>query len=111
MALALTLAVLECEDDEEEALRYSGCATGFRDTSRIASSSPLMWREIIENNQAAVVEAARKCEHIYHEIISAIENGDFDRFEALFARGKFLRDQWMDYKMQQKIQREAVYNK
>ena len=98
MALALTLAVLECDSDDEEALRYSGCATGFRDTSRIASSSPVMWREIIENNQAAVVEAARKCENIYHEIVTSIESGDFDRFEALFARGKELRDQWICYK-------------
>ncbi len=98
LALSLTLAVLDCSSDEETALRYSGCATGFRDTSRIASSSPVMWREIIENNQLAVVDAARKCEKIYHEIVSAIEQGDFDRFEALFSRGKKLRDQWICYK-------------
>ena len=105
LALALTLSVLDCHSAEEEALRYNGCATGFRDTSRIASSSPVMWREIIENNQSAVVAAARKCEHIYHEIVSSIEDGDFDRFEELFARGKFLRDKWMDYK---KAQREKL---
>ena len=105
LALALTLSVLECNDSEEAALRYSGCATGFRDTSRIASSSPVMWREIIENNQPAVVEAARKCERIYHEIVTAIENGEFDRFEALFARGKELRDNWMNYKTLQKQRR------
>ncbi len=105
LALALTLSVLDCHDSEEEALRYNGCATGFRDTSRIVSSSPVMWREIIENNQSAVVAAARKCEHIYHEIVSSIEAGDFDRFEQLFARGKLLRDKWMDYK---KAQREQL---
>ncbi len=105
LALALTLSVLDCRSAEEESLRYNGCATGFRDTSRIASSSPVMWREIIENNQSAVVAAARKCEHIYHEIVSSIESGDFDRFEELFARGKFLRDKWMDYK---KAQREKL---
>lgn len=105
LALALTLSVLDCEDDTEEALRYSGCATGFRDTSRIASSSPVMWREIIENNQSAVVAAARKCENIYHEIVSSIEEGDFDHFEKLFARGKELRDKWMQYKHHQKSSR------
>jgi len=98
LALALTLSVLDCKSEAESALRYSGCATGFRDTSRIASSSPVMWREIIENNQAAVVAAARKCENIYHEIVTSIESGDFDRFEALFARGKELRDNWIKYK-------------
>ncbi|MBR7144349.1 MAG: prephenate dehydrogenase [Lentisphaeria bacterium] len=106
LALALTLSVLDCNSQEEEALRYNGCATGFRDTSRIVSSSPVMWREIIENNQSAVVAAARKCEHIYHEIVSSIEEGDFDRFEMLFGRGKFLRDKWMDYKKAQRDQLE-----
>jgi len=106
LALALTLAVLDCDSSEEEALRYSGCATGFRDTSRIASSSPLMWREIIENNQPAVVAAAQKCGHIYQEIVDSIAQSDFDRFEELFARGKFLRDKWMDYKQSQKSCRE-----
>ncbi|MBR2356840.1 MAG: prephenate dehydrogenase [Lentisphaeria bacterium] len=104
LALALTLSVLDCSSKAEEALRYTGCATGFRDTSRIVSSSPVMWREIIENNQPAVVAAARKCEKIYHEIVSSIEDGDFDRFEELFARGKVLRDNWMAYKQEQKAQ-------
>ena len=63
-----------------------------------------MWREIIENNQPAVVAAARKCENIYHEIVSSIEAGDFDRFEALFARGKKLRDNWIKYKESNKRQ-------
>ncbi|MDD3119523.1 MAG: prephenate dehydrogenase/arogenate dehydrogenase family protein, partial [Victivallales bacterium] len=43
LALSLTEAVLDCRE-ELRPLRYSGCATGFRDTSRIASSSPKMWR-------------------------------------------------------------------
>ena len=107
LALALTLSVLDCNSAEEEALRYNGCATGFRDTSRIVSSSPVMWREIIENNQSAVVAAARKCEHIYHEIVSSIEEGNFDYFEQLFARGKELRDKWMDYKQAQRNQRRS----
>jgi len=98
LALALTLTVLDCDDPEEEALRYSGCATGFRDTSRIASSSPTMWREIIANNQPAVLDAARGFEKIYRQLIQTIADGDFDAFEAQFARGKALRNAWMAYK-------------
>ncbi len=104
LALALTLTVLDCDDPAEEMLRYSGCATGFRDTSRIASSSPEMWREIIENNQPAVLDAARRCEAVYHEIIQTIADGDFARFEALFARGKQLRDDWLAYKAAQRLE-------
>lgn len=98
LALALTLTVLDCDNPEEEALRYSGCATGFRDTSRIASSSPAMWREIVENNRTAVLDAGRRFERIYAEVMQTIAAGDFDAFEAMFARGKELRDAWMKYK-------------
>ncbi len=102
LASALTATVLECDTPEELSLRYSGCATGFRDTSRIASSSPAMWREIIEHNVPAVLDAARRFETRFRNLIDIIETGDFDRFEAEFARGKELRDGWIDYKKQMK---------
>ena len=97
LALSLTEAVLDC-DEELRPLRYSGCATGFRDTSRIASSSPKMWREIIENNQTAVLDTMREFERRWHHLRTIIETGDFDAFEAEFAKGKTLRDAWIAYK-------------
>jgi prephenate dehydrogenase len=97
MALALTEAVLDC-DQETLALRYSGCATGFRDTSRITSSSPSMWREIIENNQSAVLEVVKELGKRYRNLSEIIENKDYDKLEAEFCKGKKLRDDWMEYK-------------
>ncbi len=97
LALALTEAVLDC-DPKTLALRYSGCATGFRDTSRITSSSPSMWREIIENNQPAVLEVVKEFAKRYRKLGEIIENKDYDRLEAEFAKGKKLRDAWMEYK-------------
>jgi prephenate dehydrogenase len=97
MALALTEAVLDC-DLETLALRYSGCATGFRDTSRITSSSPSMWREIIENNQTAVLEVLKEFGKRYTNLSKIIENKDYDKLESEFAKGKKLRDAWMEYK-------------
>ncbi len=97
LALALTQAVLDC-NDELQPLRYSGCATGFRDTSRIASSSPKMWREIIENNQDAVLDTMREFERRWDNLRTIIEKGDFNAFEEEFAKGKHLRDAWIDYK-------------
>ncbi len=102
LASALALTVLDCASEEELAWRYAGCATGFRDTSRIASSSPAMWREIIENNAPAVIDAARGFEARFHRIAGLIEAGDFAGFEAEFARGKELRDGWLDYKRRMK---------
>jgi len=97
MALALTEAVLDC-DPETLALRYSGCATGFRDTSRITSSSPSMWREIIENNQSAVLEVVKELGKRYKNLSEIIENKDYDKLESEFSKGKKLRDDWMEYK-------------
>lgn len=97
LALALTEAVLDC-DPETRSLRYSGCATGFRDTSRITSSPPSMWREIIEHNQPAVLEAVREFAARYKKLGELIENRDYDNLEAEFAKGKKLRDSWVNYK-------------
>lgn len=97
LALALTQTALDCPPEQQQQ-RYSGCATGFRDTSRIASSSPRMWREIIENNQGAVLDTIKEFEKNWKHLREIIENGKFDDFEKEFAHGKELRDQWLKYK-------------
>ena len=98
LALGITLSVLNEDDPQLRRDRFSGCATGFRDTSRIASSSPSMWREIIEANQQPVLEAIAEFERYFGEIKELIKSGRFDEFEKLFARGKELRDSWIAYK-------------
>ena len=98
VASALALAILEGKSPEETALRFAGCATGFRDTSRIASSNPAMWREIVENNREAVLNAMSGFDKWYHQFRELIQSGDFDQFETLFAEGKRLRDSWTAYK-------------
>lgn len=97
MALALTETVLDCAP-ETLALRYSGSATGFRDTSRITSSSPSMWREIIENNQTAVSEVLEEFGKRYKNLSEIVKNKNYDQLEAEFSKGKKLRDEWMEYK-------------
>lgn len=98
LAAALTRSVLNSCAPEEKQRRFQGCATGFRDTSRIASSNPVMWREIIEHNRPAVLAAMRDFDRYYEEFRRRIASGDFDGFEADFADGKHLRDEWMQYK-------------
>lgn len=98
VASALTLSTLDVDSPERRLLRFSGSATGFRDTSRIASSSPQMWREIIEHNTPAVLEALQNFSDRFRALADQIRRGDFDGFERDFARGKELRDEWMTYK-------------
>ncbi len=97
LALALTQTALDCPEPEQ-ARRYSACATGFRDTSRISSSSPVMWREIIEHNQSAILTAMQEFENHWRRLRATIEKRDFDGLEQEFGNGKELRDNWLKYK-------------
>ncbi len=98
LASALAVSILDAPDERTKQERFSGCATGFRDTSRIASSNPLMWREIIEANRSAVLRAMGDFELCYEKMKKMIETGDFNAFEREFAHGKLLRDSWIEYK-------------
>ncbi len=102
LASSLALSVLETDDPEERMRHFAGCATGFRDTSRIASSSPVMWREIVESNRDAVLAAMEQFENLWNEYKNIITTGDFDRFEELFGHGRTLRDAWIKYKESKK---------
>lgn len=97
-AAALALTILGTEDPEEKRLRFAGCATGFRDTSRIASSNPVMWRETVEYNAPAVLESLDALEKNLTSFRELIAQGRFAEFEARFAAGKILRDEWLKYK-------------
>ncbi len=98
VASGLARAILHGDTPEEKALRFAGCATGFRDTSRIASSSPAMWREIIEYNTPAVLRAMENFETELAAYRKLIADGKYDEFEQAFADGKVLRDAWLEYK-------------
>ena len=98
VASALSLSILDNADEAEKLARFRGCATGFKDTSRIASSSPQMWREIVEHNRSAVLTALEEFEKSLNEFKELIRQDDFDGFEEKFTRGKTLRDAWLKYK-------------
>ncbi len=98
IASALSLSILGGKSGAERRRRFAGCATGFRDTSRIASSNPAMWREIISGNAEEVLLALSEFENECAKYRRMIENGDFAAFEKNFATGKKLRDQWLEYK-------------
>ncbi|MBE6385244.1 MAG: prephenate dehydrogenase [Lentisphaerae bacterium] len=98
VASALTSGILDAKTPEEQSNRFAGCATGFRDSCRIAASTPSMWREITEKNASAVLKAMDEFEARYFTLRRLIEEGRFDEFQEEFARGKELRDKWMAYK-------------
>ncbi len=97
LSLALTLTVLECENDKKK-WRQLAASSGFRDVTRVTSSSPQMWREIIENNQSEAIDSIKGCENRLKELRKIIEQKKYDLLQDEFTKGKTLRDDWMKFK-------------
>lgn len=78
----------------EEIFRYA--AGGFRDFTRIASSSPEMWRDIcIANADALSAMLARFGEEMT-ELSQTIRNADADALLNVFKRAREARDRYID---------------
>ena len=108
IASALTRSILDRSDAAEQRRYYSGCATGFRDTSRIASSSPAMWRDICISNTGAIMPALDEFQYRLAEIRRTLVLGDGEKFAELFALGRDLRDSWLCYKKSHDLPQNIV---
>ncbi|MDB5728617.1 MAG: tyrA, partial [Noviherbaspirillum sp.] len=74
---------------------FQYAASGFRDFTRIAGSSPEMWRDISLANQAALLEEL----DAYMKQLSAVRQmlaaGDGPALEAVYANAQQARQQWI----------------
>lgn len=77
-------------DDKREI--FSFAAGGFRDFTRIASSDPTMWRDISVANREAIVHMLRRYRDELDRLIDAVERGDGNGLQEVFARAKAARD-------------------
>ena len=66
--------------------------SSLRDTTRIAASSPAMWRDILVDNKAEVVPLVAALAAKLEALRAAIAAGDAERIEALLSEGKAGRD-------------------
>lgn len=74
---------------------FSFAASGFRDFTRIAGSSPEMWRDIALNNREALLCELTAYEAHIAALRKALASGDGEALAALMARAKKARDRWM----------------
>jgi prephenate dehydrogenase len=73
------------------------CATGFRDTTRIASGSPEMWRDIAMANRHHLSRVLGVfCEDLT-ELRRCLEEGDADAVQEFFSKAKERRDAWCNH--------------
>lgn len=77
-------------NEHEEIFRYA--AGGFRDFTRIASSDPVMWRDVCIANGDAVVDLIEQYQVELDRIANAIKTQDTDELLRLFGRAKSERD-------------------
>jgi len=71
-------------------LRYA--AGGFLDFTRIASSDPVMWRDICLANREAILSMLGKFSGDIERLAGLVAAADGERLQALFARAKTVRD-------------------
>lgn len=74
---------------------FSHAASGFRDFTRIASSSPDMWRDIALDNRAALVAEMDRMMARLQTLRVAIANGDGIQMEQHFRTARTARDKWL----------------
>jgi len=67
-------------------------AGGFKSTTRIASSSPEMWRDICLTNRDAILAALTDFEDALGQFRRALETNDGGELLEAFTRGKQVRD-------------------
>ncbi len=70
------------------------CANGFRDTTRIASGSPEMWRDIALANRENLARVLGVFIEDLEEFRRALETADAKTVEEFFVKAKERRDAW-----------------
>ena len=71
---------------------FANTAGGFRDFTRIAASSPVMWRDICMANSEELIPLIKSMEQQLAAYRELLENSDGDELENAFRRAKTARD-------------------
>lgn len=93
LSFALVEQILNSPD---AALKFSFAAGGFRDFTRIAASSPEMWRDVCVANRAALLDELDAYTAVLARLRAAIETADGAALEAVFARSRVARTEWQE---------------
>lgn len=91
LAAQMSNFVLDPLHPKEQAML---CATGFRDTTRIASGSPEMWRDIALANRKNLSGASGALARRLRQFQRALKNGDAAAILKFYQTAKNRRDEW-----------------
>ncbi len=88
-SLVNTISTMEAKKGQA-LLEFS--AGGFRDFTRIASSSPEMWADICSMNRTAILDAIEEFLHTLNELKESMAADNTDKVREAFERAKKIRD-------------------
>ncbi len=93
--LAYTLVDMIARRDNADTL-FSFAASGFRDFTRIAGSSPEMWRDIALANRQALLNEIEQYQASLEQMRIALTAEDAAALEATFKRAQTARVRWSE---------------
>lgn len=79
-------------DDKDLLLSFA--ASGFRDFTRIAASSPEMWRDICMANREALMGELQQYAGELYGLFQALEQRDAAKLEEVFSEARKVRSNW-----------------
>jgi len=94
-AFGLVNAVRKQGNAEHEPFEFA--AGGFRDFTRIASSSPEMWRDIALCNRQALMHQIDALQDELNGMKLALQRGDGEQLLQDFKAAKQARDAWLQH--------------
>lgn len=84
------------DESRQEVLQFA--ASGFRDFTRIASSDPVMWRDVFLNNREALLEMLARFMEDAQAMARAVRWGDAAYIEDKIHRGRKIRRSLIELK-------------
>lgn len=95
--MAFCLANLVKESDNEDQIMKSIAAGGFKDTTRIASSSPYMWQSIMETNKESILNTLDNYINKLTEFRNDIANDSKDKIIESISNARDYRDTYSKF--------------
>ena len=93
--LAAYALVNELAQRENGAEFFRFAASGFRDFTRIASSSPEMWRDIALGNRDALLSELDAYITALQQLRDAVGSGDHHTLLKIFSQARSAREHWL----------------
>lgn len=88
--------VHELAGREDADLFFDYAASGFRDFTRIASSHPVMWRDICLSNRSALLQELHDYRRELDTLALFLERADGASLEGVFSEARSARNAWVD---------------